>query len=466
MSFWDLWDNFAKVKENSEDTKNIIYYLIEFLNHKTDLEREYANGLQRLTRASLFIRGKNTMIPCLKRLQTICNQQFLSLQELINHQQTDLIPALKDLLTAQDEVVKIKAKYGKDFDYELQKHFSNCEKAKDYYFSLCNTCEIPNKKEENAGKKYLKTVEDANKFLAVYEENMMPVFMLYQKHEDEKIMTIKDVLRKLIIYELSYIRNIQYEKDMMPIAIDALNPEIEIKKFIDDNCTGKMFSKVMFEVHPKRLNTDLLTNSSECDKKASEVLGSIADKCWKGITIDDEDNRNFNDVIASAEGRKVWIQRLTEKKFEGKMMVPSCTFGIVCGLISSLLDVVKEFQDLHCAKHIIFLSQFFYEETMSQKTFMYQLILTHPLWEDFKIWGNLIIISVNIEIESDAKICAEDSTSLSQALKLRPVLSSKVNSYVMHMKNFMVGSHVLEKTMKLIQEYYNVKLEEIKVELL
>lgn len=460
MSFWDLWDNFTKVKENAEDTKNLIYYLIEFLTHKTEIEKEYANGLLRLTRASLFVRGKNTMAPCLSRLQTMCNQQSMSLQELISFQQTDLIPGLKDLMANQEELIRSKSKNARDLDYELQKHISYCEKSKDYYFSYCSS-DSPTKREESAGKKYLKTVEEANKFLEYYKESMMPILMMYQKQEEEKILTIKDVLRKLVIFELSYIRSTQYEKDLLPMAIESLSPEIEIKKFIDDNITGKMISKFSFEVHPKRLNPDMLTNSSESEKRYIEILTIIIDKCWKGVLIDDEDNRNFIDAVIVAEGRKLWAQKLIEKKFEGKVDIPCCTFGIVCGLTSSILDIIQDYQDLGFINNIVSLSQCFYEETLGQRTYMYHILLTHPIWENLRLWSNLIIISVNIEMESDAMICDEDSMSLSQALKLRPVLLSKINSFVQNMKNFLLDNQSIQSILKVIEEFYNIKLDNL-----
>ena len=96
---------------------------------------------------------------------------------------------------------------------------------------------------------------------------------------------------------------------------------------------------------------------------------------------------------------------------------------------------------------------------MNQRTYLRQIVLTHPVWEDYKIWSKLIITSVEVEMENDAKICAEEQDSLGQALKLRPVLSSKVNSFLQSMNNFMVDSSVIEKTMKVIQEYYSFTVD-------
>ncbi|OMJ90835.1 hypothetical protein SteCoe_6702 [Stentor coeruleus] len=458
MSYWDLWDNYEKVKENAEDTNSLIYYLAEFLKHKTEIEREYADGLNRLTRSPLFFRGKSAMVPCLKKLKSICDQQSLSLKELVNNQQNDLIASLKELMAKQDEDIRVKARIAKDLAYELQKQNLYCEKARNCYFSYCISSEDASKKEEAAGKKYLKTVEDANNFLMKFEESMKPILMLYQKQEEDKIVAIKDVLKKITIYELSYLHSAQYEKELLPLTLDLLNPEIEIKKFIDDNLTGKQLQRFVFEVHPKRSNIEILTKNSEDEKTNNDIIDNIIDKCWKGIVINDEDNKNFHNIISGIEGRKYWIKKLNDKRLENKYNIHSCTFGIVCGLTTLLLDRIQECQDLNCTKQLIMLSQHFYEETLSKKTFMHQVLLAHSLWEDFKLWGNLIISSVDLEIQNDAKLCAEKTTSP----KLRPIICSKVHFFVQQMKNFMVDGNVVEETIKVIQEYYGINIERAK----
>ena len=133
------------MKENWNDSKELIEYYIEFLSHKIEIEKDYSNGLERLTRAAVFNRGKNTMIPSLSRMQTCCSQKSMSLNQLIEQQQKDLIPSLKNLLSQQDEIAKTKTKIGKDLDSEMQKHTKLCQKAKENYFNICQQTEVPSK---------------------------------------------------------------------------------------------------------------------------------------------------------------------------------------------------------------------------------------------------------------------------------------------------------------------------------
>lgn len=455
MSYWDLWDNFAKVKENWTETKDLIYYLIEFFNHKSELENEYAAGLARLSRAALFNRGKNTVEPSVRRLQMYCLQQKDSLQTLILQQMNDLVPALKELVQNQDLEIKSKLKIWNQFESDLTKHEYMIKKCKDKYFALCECSDIPSKKEEDQCKSYTQSIEEGNKFLSNYEETMKGAFSTYQSQDEAKYKLIQDSFRKFIIFQMSFLRTAQYEIESMSMAADSISPSTETKKFISDNLSSKHFKKFQIEVHPKRVNFE----NSFLPKHGTETLEKIIDKCWKGVLINDEDNKHFNDLVTTVDGRKVISNKLNERRVKEEFIIPSCTFGIVCGLFSGILDKVLEFQDVFCAKQIMQLSQCFYEETMHQRTYLRQIVLTHPVWEDYKIWSKLIITSVEVEMENDAKICAEEQDSLGQALKLRPVLTSKVTSFLQNMNNFMVDNSVVEKTMKVIQEYYSFTVD-------
>ena len=461
MNFWVLWDNYPKVKENWSETKDLAYSIIQFINHKIEIEKAYSSGLQHLSKLPLFDKGKNTLIPSLSKLQTYCTQKSLSLSQLIEEQQADIIAPLRALLSEQEEIVRTKARYAGDFSAGLEKHKLQCEKAKDSYFSICDHSEVSSKSENAAAKNYIKSIEESNKFLEVFEENMKQILAIFYQQEQQKLGTLKDSLRKFVVYEIGCLRAYQYELDLLPIAVDAFSPEVELKKFVSDVTSGKEFTKLSVEIHPKRRSTQYGVNMF--GRQQVEILDGVIEKCWKSVVISDIDNKSFNEIICLAEGRKMWIQRLTEKMNQQAFLIPSCTFGILCGLTTTLLDRVLEYRDIYCAKQIIYISQYFYEETLSHRTYMHELLLTHQLWEDYKLWGQLIIASVDSEIESDAKICAEDVNSLNQTMKLRPVLCNKISSYIQQMKNFMLDTDTIEKVLKLIQEYYRINIDVIKI---
>lgn len=462
MSFWELWDCHSKVQDNWYESKELLFSFLQVLNNKIDIETAYSSGLQRISNMALFHNGKNTLLPSLEKLYSCMTQKSRSLNELIEQQRNDIIPAIKFLIQEQDEDIRTKARYASDFSNKLEQHKKSVLKAKETYYTTLDDPKSSKKSEDSITKKYLKCVDEGNQFLALYEENMKQIFLIYQYHEEKRMQIFKDSLKKFTVYEVAFMRSVQYELDLLPIAVDALSPDIEIKKFIDDSASGKTLTNFIFEVHPKQ------ANSTQTNKvfglKQVDALDKIFEKCWKSELINDSDNKQFNEIITVAEGRKMWVAKLNEKMLQEAFLIPSCTFGIICGLTITLLDRVLEYNDISCAKQIIFLTQYFYEETLSQRTYMHQMILTHELWDDYKLWGNFIITSVDLEIESDAKICAEDLNSINQALKIRPVVTCKITSYIQQMKNFMLDEITIEKVLKLIQEYYNFGTDLIKSE--
>jgi hypothetical protein len=264
MNYWALWDGFSKVKKNSDESVEVLYYFIEFLTHKIQLEKEYAAGLLRLTRAAVFNRGKNTVKPALEKIQSYCNQLSSNLNQLIDQQELDLIPSLKNLLVQHQQEIKTNSRKAYEFDDEMKKYIKKYQKSKEKYFYCCEKNQTPDKDEENALKDYVKIVEDANKFCESFEENMKGILLAYQSQEENRLKTLKDSFMKLVVYEVALFRSNQYELDSLPIAIESFKPEIEIGKFIDDSSTGKKFPKFVVEVHSKKMipEISIMTHTS------------------------------------------------------------------------------------------------------------------------------------------------------------------------------------------------------------
>jgi hypothetical protein len=42
---------------------------------------------------------------------------------------------------------------------------------------------------------------------------MMKILEVYQKQEEQRLESIKDMLRKLVVYQTSFLRNLQYDVD-------------------------------------------------------------------------------------------------------------------------------------------------------------------------------------------------------------------------------------------------------------
>ena len=203
-----------------------------------------------------------------------------------------------------------------------------------------------------------------------------------------------------------------------------------------------------------------MSSKNGCEDASKEdIVTAVINKCWGDAKITDEENQAFAELIQTAEGKKMWISGMNEKRTSEKNSLPSANFGLFCGLNMLLLNSISELNDSMTAKQIMFLSQHFYEENSSGKIYLHQTLRSHALWGNHHIWVQMIISSVDLEMVSDAKLCEEYEDSIFQVLKLRPVLVSRAKNYIHQMKNFSLDDTVVKHVLKGIQEYYQLNLD-------
>lgn len=313
MSYWEIWDSFTKVKQNWDQNRDLLVSLIDFLNQKVSIEKDYASGLNKLSKSSLFTKGKNSIEGCIRRLEIQITQQHSNLLTRINQQQTDLLPDLKTMIAIHDEALKAKARQCRDFELELKKVDQKVEKAKDFYLSSCDLCASPGDKEDFAEGKYREAVDDGNRFLQRYEENMKPVFELIQKHDDEKFKNFEETLRKFLIFEMAHVRSIQYELELIPAEIDLISGIEEKKKFIYDSLSERPFKFFSFETHPKKERKEMMCiNKNNCKEPAMQSQkANKNEKCEKAKASESQKDAFETE---SASSRKSFLEKLQVKK--------------------------------------------------------------------------------------------------------------------------------------------------------
>lgn len=434
MSYWEIWNSFTKVKRNWEETRDLLSSFTDFLTQKSSIERDYAAGLLKLTRCSLFTKSKNSIDPSIKRLQICCSQQSLNLNSLITQQQTEIVPAIKSLLAAQDEKLKTKARYAKDFESELQKTESKVEKSKELYFETCDLCRIPGKVEQMAEKKYFQAVEQGNKFFKTYEENMKPVFELFQTHDEEKIEVLKESLRKFIIYEMAYTRSVQYELELLPSMIDLMDPKKETLKFIYDSVSVNPFRPYLIEIHPKCISTEL----SEYSNSPQEIVAKVLNKCWSGICVAENEIQKLAEAFLNNEARDCFVRKIIEKRNREEFVIPTRTFLNTCNVFSLLLDKSLQTKDFSLVNQVFGVFQCFYQET--HKKYLHEVLSCHPVWEEYKVWAKVIVATV----KSDTLVCLGKQDSLAQVIKLKPVNTKTIEEYFTLIKQFNEDSKAVE----------------------
>ena len=86
----------------------------------------------------------------------------------------------------------------------------------------------------------MQNINISNNILEVYVDTMKKVLNLFQSLEEKLIETIKDSLRKYVIYQVALVRNMQYDIEKKASIMESINVNADIKSFIQKNTTNRL----------------------------------------------------------------------------------------------------------------------------------------------------------------------------------------------------------------------------------
>ena len=152
--------------------------------------------------------------------------------------------------------------------------------------------------------------------------------------------------------------------------MESINAKSDIRKYIDDNATGKINTPFEEFVpykgnHPafqnlgktgpmytipinesdeslskkvKKWVENAISNHSE--EEIKQVMFSILDKIWRGIGLEPVEKLLYKMLIRERLGRKVWCWILQAKKSKGNYSIPEDCYRNICEMFIEVLDEV------------------------------------------------------------------------------------------------------------------------------
>lgn len=352
-----LFDNFTLANQHANLGKKAVDELVNFFKQLVNTEENYAKSLENLANFQFLLIKGSTFEACQSLKHDISSKahQIWTFTDNLTH---DIIKPLqqissqcqesnKSLYNESSKIMKVKESYQ-----------DKLTKLKDRFFKSCAECEkftifLEQPQSQNQREKYLqkliknKNLLDSslknyeehinywNEFMLSYKPLVAPVMASYEKCEQTRLMGIKDQLRKYVVYETSYIRNLQYEIDSLAKSME----EIHIENDLKNNCpVSPAWHCPEFEPfkgsHPayKSISTTGLSLTIPLpiqEPKWSEIVfqGSIEEmykteidiitlKATQGYDLISEDFIQFNSLIKDSLGRRAWVWSMNLKKLE------------------------------------------------------------------------------------------------------------------------------------------------------
>ena len=537
----DLWNSYNKVEYQLEShikgLKTFIYILSEYHSSQTTL----ANELKRLSEY-----GINNQITIHKSLsegissfQTDLLNQYDYLTEFLNNMKIEILDPLKLL---KERLVKALNNNLNEMN-STEKNYNNCisqlEIAKKKFHGSIKEVEqfklkseILKKKsnnDSNLGKSnqnsninneeikreeikalnslknakenentYITLINDSNKLQEEYIEIKKKNLNQIQLMEEEIGNNIKDCLRKYIIFQVSYIRNFQYDIDKKAKIMESINIYRDISNYIFQNATNSIppfkydyipYISDLNNFHNNKNNSidkdiikdvnNFIENNFTCDKakeiillknKVNLEIESISEEIFTSKNEMKDFDKNtlekINKYIKNKSNRRELLRNLNNLRRKKGLNISDITYDNIGTILNKCLDELSSNKqkeiDYDSIIIIINLSTTLYKTSNDTnnnlpRIFLQKSINDHHIWKNYDIWKGIINHSINEEMHNQKNFniySKEDFTTKKE--RINNIVKFQLNTYIYNMLSFDVKKNFIEQIIEEFKNYYDL----------
>jgi hypothetical protein len=507
MSFSEnLHDCFEMVHQHSIQRRKGATEFIQLMEEKASIEETYAKGLEKLGNHQYFVTTQGTLSHAVLAMKNDCLNKAMQARILADNVIKDLSEPLKELLKNQAKTLSKTHTEGKKSEKERQGLLEKYEKFKTRYFKACKECEAilsqlelpqPAQKREKMMQRLIQLKQEIDESLKGYKESvtihneyknkysdfMSKILEVYQKQEEQRLEMMKDSLRKLVVYETSYLRNLQYDIDNLARAMESINIKSDIKQFVDENSSpNEKNSMLVFEpyegehecfknlgteppivkVPPIPVQTKLLeiSNQSSIEEILKVEVDLLVNKAWDNNIITIGEYNYFSSVVKEIPGRKAFLWSLNNKRGQGSFGLSEVGYegiGKLFGYVLTMCDVSHDIQSL---RSCIILLQTFHLINQPKKT-LQDYALSHPIWSKLEYWESIIQISISEEIKTHDLYIQDNEDKKDKDNRLKNIVFCQLGTYAFIIESFGIDTKYISEMISKYACRYELSTEDM-----
>ena len=362
------------------------------------------------------------------------------------------------------------------------------EELKKQEIKALNSLKLAKENENN----YISLITDINNIQEEYIETKKKNLNELQTMEEEIGLNIKDSLRKYIIYQISYIRNFQYDMNKKAKKMENINIIKDISEFIHKN-TSKDIPPFKFDYIPYLSDLNKNGGGEKIDKeiiseinnfiennftsnKAKEIIllknkinleiESIAEEIFVSEkNMEDFDKMKIEKIkkfCKNIKTRREILKNLDNLRRIKGLNLNSTSYNNIGKILNYSLNEIlinKEDIDYISIIIIISLSSTIYknDEKTKERIFLNECIKNHEIWKKIEIWKNIIKYSINEELHNQKnfnRYSEEDITNKKQ--RINNIVKFKLNSYLYNMINLEIKKNIINDIISEFKTYYDL----------
>ena len=517
----DLWNSYKKLQKQLESHLNGLKIFIYIMSEYYSSQQTYSKELKRL---SDYL--KNNTITNFESLnagiisfQTDLLNQHDYLQENLNNIKEEIITPLKQL---KDKITKRLNNNLKEVS-TCEKNYNNCmsnyENTKNQFhksvkeveqseleinilkkekypqnklteleIKTLNLLKAAKEKENN----YIYLINEANNIQEEYIETKKKNLNDLQDLEESIGLYIKDSLRKYIIFQVSYIKNFQYDIDKKSKIMENIDILKDIKKFINKNET-KDIPPFKIDYIPYLSELNKIKTGSKIDK---DMINEINNFIENNFSINKEKelmilkNKNNSEIESISE--EIFNSEINIEKFEQSKIVKIINYcknkknrrellkainnfrrtkglkisditydnigKIINICLNDIFQNMDESIDYSSILMIFSLGSTLYKipDNSEEKIFLNKYIKLHKIWKKYEIWKGLIKYSINEEMHNQKNFNGFSDNNKNKKERIDNIVKVQIISFLYNIFYFDIKNNIVNDIISEFQLYYDL----------
>ena len=369
------------------------------------------------------------------------------------------------------------------------------------------------KKAKENEKLYMEYIDQTNNLQEDYIEIKKRNLNEIQDIEQEIGENIKDSFRKFIVYQVAYLRNMQYDIKKKSSIFENININKDINRYINNNKTNitqlykyeyvpyiSEFANILPKEQQNSNNHSNINNNIYSDNvinnvklfisniftkerpneinpnsdynKNQIVLNEIKDiinKIFKNEKISNEDKDNINKLILLKKKRRQLLKEINNYNLNNinSSLLNENSFSNLSFVLKDSLKVLQVEKDYESIKLILnFASGFYYiyGEKEKKKSFIINNLLGDKIFANYEFWKELIkytIIEEMFNQKSYNLFSNKKEDEEKNQRRIKDIVVNKLNIYINYMIDFNCKFNYMKQIIDEFKNYYELKDNEI-----
>ena len=472
--FESLYKGFNSFKS---DMSNQYKYLSEFL---TGLRNEIINPLSSLYKTSLSKLNYN-----IYEMQSIEKAYRTSVENLENSKNY-----FHHFAKKAEENKLMAELYKERNDKNLN------ELIKDEETKMLNNLKLSKDNE----KIYVELIDKTNDLQDDYVEIKKRNLNEIQEIEEEIAENIKDSFRKFIIFQVAYLRNMEYDIKNKSLIFENINVKNDINKYINNNKTqitqlykyeyapyiSEFENKILKEKNIQNIYSENVKNGVKLfisnvfsKEKPNEInpnskyykseiianeIKQIVNKIFKSENLSKDEKEKINKLILLKKTRRKLLQEINNYCLNNinSSLLNEISYENISNLLKESLKVLQIEKDYESEKLILNFATSFYQingTSQKKKQFIQNDLIDNKLFNKYEFWKELIKYNIIEEMYNQKKynlFSDKKEDEEKNKTRIKEIAISKINLHINYMIDFKCKHSFMKQILQEFKEYYDL----------